>query len=105
MVILARKGLGTAMLKDSSFLRQWNTVMALAAHGAGRGVDDLAKEQAVGDKTIRRDLIVLRKAGFPLEETVGARGRKVWRRAAADLPPVDLNWQEAMSLYLARRFL
>ncbi len=85
------------MLKIPSFLRQWKTLLALAAHGAGRGVDELAEEHAVGDKTIRRDLVALRKAGFPLEETVGARGRKVWRLAAADLPPVDLNWQEAMT--------
>jgi predicted DNA-binding transcriptional regulator YafY len=93
------------MPKASAFLRQWNTLLAVAAHGDGRGVDELAKEHAVGDKTVRRDLVALRKAGFPLEETVGRRGRKVWKLAAADLPPVDLNWQEAMSLYLARRFL
>jgi proteasome accessory factor B len=92
------------MPKLSPFLRQWKTLLAVAA-GAGRSVDELAREHAVDLKTVRRDLVALRKAGFPLEETVGPRGRKVWKLATGDLPPVDLNWQEAMSLYLARRFL
>jgi predicted DNA-binding transcriptional regulator YafY len=67
----------SSMPKVSPFLRQWNTLLALAAHGGGRGVDELAEEHAVDTKTIRRDLVALRKAGFPLEETVGPRGRKV----------------------------
>jgi predicted DNA-binding transcriptional regulator YafY len=92
------------MSSASPLLRQWKLLMTLAGCEAGLGVYELSREYAVTDKTVRRDLILLRRAGFPLEEAVGPRGRKLWKIAAAELP-LALNWQEAMSLYLARRFL
>ncbi len=92
------------MLDPSPLLRQWNLLAALAEHQAGLGVEELARERDVGEKTIRRDLILLRRAGFPLVETRASHGRKLWRLAAA-APALDLDWQEAMSLYLARQFL
>lgn len=88
----------------SPLIRQWNVLMALAGSEAGRAVDELAREQGVGPKTIRRDLVLLRRAGFPLEEALAPRGRKLWKIAGGTLP-LSLNWQEAMSLELARRFL
>jgi predicted DNA-binding transcriptional regulator YafY len=37
----------------------------------------------VSDKTIRRDLDVLRQSGFPLIEVSGRRGLKTWRLVPA----------------------
>ncbi len=45
----------------------------------GVTVAEAVEATGAGDKTIRRDLIMLRKVGFDLEETVGEYGRKSWR--------------------------
>src|SRR5579872_2569110 len=81
-----------------SLYRQWKLLLVLAGDDNGRGVDELSRDNNVTDKTIRRDLALLRSAGFPIEETVGPRGRKLWKVAGAGLHPLSLNWQEALSL-------
>ena len=42
-------------------------------------MEEAAQAAGKDQKTIRRDLILLRKAGFDLEETVEDHGRKRWR--------------------------
>jgi predicted DNA-binding transcriptional regulator YafY len=93
------------MSDASPLLRQWKLLAGLAAHDAGRDVHEISREYGVGEKTIRRDLALLRRVGFPIEETPSDHGRKLWRLAASNGPPLAFNWQEAMSLYLACRFL
>ena len=93
------------MSETSPLLRQWKLLATLSAIDAGQTVHDLAREHVVTEKTIRRDLILLRRAGFPLEESLAEHGRKLWRLAVTNTLPLTLNWQEAMSLHLARRFL
>jgi proteasome accessory factor B len=94
------------MSGDASLVRQWKIVAALSARTTGETVANLAREHAVNNKTIRRDLVTLRRAGFPLVETVGDFGRKTWQLSPEQsLPPMTLNWLEAISLYLARQFL
>jgi predicted DNA-binding transcriptional regulator YafY len=93
------------MHDNSPLLRQWKVIMSFLARSDGISVQELAAEHAVNDKTIRRDLTLLRRSGFSLEETLSAHGRKLWRLSVATAPPLTLNWQEAMSLYLARRLL
>ncbi len=94
------------MNDKSQLVRQWQLLSVLSARPAGGTVAEFAREQEVGEKTIRRDLIALRQAGFPLEESLGDHGRKHWTIAPLDsLPSLSLNWMEAMSLYLGRRFM
>ena len=70
-------------------------------------IKELAQETSVDDRTIRRDLNTLRKAGFPLEERVSEHGRKHWKlvEAGADKVLIRFNWSEAVALYLGRRLL
>ncbi len=57
-------------------------------------------------KTIRRDLHTFQQAGFPLEESVGDHGRKNWKiRVGKEQPELGFALDEALALYLGRRFL
>ena len=59
-------------------------------------IRDLAAELRVDQQTIRRDLKTLKLLGFPLEETEGPRGRKVWRSPRNDgCPPLRFTFDEA----------
>ncbi len=92
------------MTDNSPFLRQWKLLSMMGSQPTGHGVEELARELSVGIKTIRRDLVMLQNAGFPLDEKRVEHGRKLWR-LTAPAPAVPINWEEALSLYLARRFL
>jgi len=60
-------------------IRQWKLLELLSSAPEGITVEEFAKAAGTCDKTIRRDLILLRKVGFDLDETVGAHGHKSWR--------------------------
>jgi predicted DNA-binding transcriptional regulator YafY len=60
-------------------IRQWKLLEVLSSAPEGIKVEEFAKAAGTCDKTIRRDLILLRKVGFDLDETVGAHGHKSWR--------------------------
>jgi predicted DNA-binding transcriptional regulator YafY len=94
------------MAETSALLRQWKILAALSSRAAHTTVRDLAREHAVSEKTICRDLAMLKRAGFPFEETLGDYGRKQLRLSPAKaLPALSLNWEEAIALWLARRFM
>ena len=60
-------------------IRQWKLLEVLTSAPEGITVEEFAKAAGTCDKTIRRDLILLRKVGFDLDETVGTHGHKSWR--------------------------
>ena len=60
-------------------IRQWKLLEVLSSAPEGITLEEFAKAAGTCDKTIRRDLILLRKVGFDLRETVGAHGHKSWR--------------------------
>jgi proteasome accessory factor B len=94
------------MPADPQIVRQWLLLKTLAVRHYGAAVRELAEELEVGEKTIRRDIDTLRGVGFPLEETVGERGRKVWRLpAGTSQPPLSFTFDELLAIYLGRRFL
>ena len=64
---------------DVPLIRQWRLLQLLATEPEGVAVREFAAEVGTSQKTIRRDLVMLRKAGFDLEPTVGRHGRKAWR--------------------------
>jgi hypothetical protein len=56
------------MLDRSPLQRQWLLLRTLSARKRGCTVTELSRDLEVSDKTIRRDLLVLRRVGFPLAE-------------------------------------
>jgi len=87
-------------------VRQWMLLRTLSARHGGASIGELVEEFAVSEKTIRRDLETFSAAGFPLEETVEQYGRKKWRLdAARTAPGMAFTFDEAVALYLGRRFL
>lgn len=86
--------------------RQWTLLRTLAARRFGATVKELAAEFGVGEKTIRRDLILLRDLGFPVEPDAGAHGRNHWRLTApTGLPDLTFDISEILALYLGRTLL
>ena len=94
------------MHDKTSLQRQWSLLKSLSARHYGITVREMAGEMGVSEKTIRRDLDVFRDVGFPLEETVGDFGRKRWRITHPGIqPPLSFRYDEALALYLGRKFL
>jgi proteasome accessory factor B len=91
---------------ESSLRRQWILLGMLRSRSLGASIRALAVELKVSQKTIRRDLDLLRTVGFPLEESVGQYKRKSWRMKAGNhQPPLSFTYEEAAALYLGRRWL
>ena len=68
-----------ATTPHSPLIRQWQLLEWLSSKPDGVSVREASEATGVDQKTIRRDLILLRKVGFDLEEVVGERGKKFWR--------------------------
>jgi proteasome accessory factor B len=97
---------GQAMERSSPLLRQWVLLKTLSSRRHGATVQELAAEVEVHEKTIRRDLALFLQAGFPLHEQRGPHGRKAWcLKTAAGHTEVSFALDEALALYLGRRFL
>ena len=93
------------MPDDPALVRQWRLIKILSGKRLGAGVRELAEELRVGEKTIRRDLQTFVEVGFPLEQTSGEHGRKTWSmQAGRDHPELNFALDEALALYLGRRF-
>lgn len=94
------------MAASSSLLRQWQILTLLSAAGGQATVRQLVERSGVCDKTIRRDLDLLKEVGFPLVEVVAERGRKHWQLAdGAGVVQLRFTLEEAAALYLGRQFL
>jgi predicted DNA-binding transcriptional regulator YafY len=91
---------------QSALVRQWTLLKLLDLRNGGKTVGQLAAELQVSDKTVRRDLLSLRTVGFPIDETRSEYGRKTYRLDPACGPPgLSFTFDEALALYLGRRFL
>ena len=94
------------MSDAASFSRQWLLLRKLCARFAAWSLQDLAREFSVSQKTISRDLNVLRGVGFPVCESTGRYGKKSWRcDTDSILSGLSLTFDEVAALYLGRRFL
>jgi hypothetical protein len=65
--------------EESPLARQWRLLKLLTFTPKGFTVKELVAVSGVSEKTIRRDLILLKESGFGLSEKVEEFGRKVWR--------------------------
>ena len=93
------------MSDDTALRRQWILLKALTSRRRELTVKEMAAEAGVCEKTIRRDLDLFRSLGIPVEESVGAHGRKSWRMKDAWGPPLAFDFEEAAALYVSRRLL
>jgi proteasome accessory factor B len=95
-----------AMADQLPLVRQWILLRKLCSSHYGITVQDMVHELGVSDKTIRRDLETFQAAGFPLTETVEEFGRKKWHIEEGKAEPgLNFAYDEAIALYLGRRFL
>ncbi|MFC1596571.1 helix-turn-helix transcriptional regulator [Planctomycetota bacterium] len=94
------------MAGQTPLVRQWILLRTRCARRQGVAVKELAAEMEVNEKTIRRDLETFQSAGFPIDEQAGAFGRKSylidprWSK-----PDIVFTFDEALALYLGRKFL
>lgn len=95
------------MAEATPLARQWMLLRMLAARRYGVTVDEAARDLGVTIRTIRRDLRLFQDLGFRLEESIGDFGLKRWRLQAdaSGTPVVGFAIDEALALYLGRRFL
>lgn len=94
------------MSRDETTLRrQWTLIRKLSASRLGLSVKEIAVELDVEPKTVRRYLNMFREIGFPIVEDVLARGLKKYRLDPDVGAPLSFSFDEAVALYLGRRFL
>ena len=87
--------LPVAMHDASPLLRQWSLLRAIASDREST-VKSLAATTGMSEKTIRRDVSLLRRVGFPIEERSGDYGRKTFFLIGQMLPrsnsPMTRHW-------------
>ena len=94
------------MPDQPAMMRQWILLRSLAARRHGATLRDLAADAAVSQKTILRDLELLRRLGFPLVFETAQHGQKRWKLdGQAGLAQLSFTLEEAAALYLGRQFL
>ena len=87
------------MKDDLTVIRQWRMLRMLGARRHGIVVGDMAHEFGVSGRTIRRDLQKLQAVGFPICETTGERGSKIWRLAEnAAVPQIAFSLGRSLRL-------
>ncbi len=94
------------MRRSEPLNRVLSLLRSLSNRSEGITLQQLAADLEVHPKTVRRALKALQAAGFSLEETVGAHGRKTWRiQTKEGLSQLSFTFDEALAIYLGRRLL
>lgn len=95
------------MARNSELIRQWETLREIDAARTGVGVARLAALRRVHQRTIRRDIDALCRAGFPLyDEKVN--GTPMWKlrgKPFRSLEETGLGLTELCALYFSRALL
>jgi predicted DNA-binding transcriptional regulator YafY len=95
------------MARNSEVIRQWEILRAIDAARSGIPLAKLASAHHVHQRTIRRDIEALSKAGFPLyDEKVD--GTTVWKLSGKPfrgLEETGLSVTELCALYFSRSVL
>jgi predicted DNA-binding transcriptional regulator YafY len=95
------------MARSSEVIRQWEILRAIDAARTGIPLAKLASAQGVHQRTIRRDIEALSKAGFPLYDEK-MDGTIVWKLSAKPfrgLEETGLSVTELCALYFSRSIL
>ena len=64
---------------ESTLVRQWRLLELLSSAYKGLTVKELTAASGKSEKTVRRDLALLKEVGFDVSETVEKQGRKLFR--------------------------
>jgi predicted DNA-binding transcriptional regulator YafY len=92
------------MARNAEVIRQWTLLKELEGSRTST-IDGLAERTGVTTRTIRRDLIALQEAGFPIYDDLGEDGRKYWRLDAKPFRALSDNGftlSELAALYFSR---
>ena len=92
------------MSESQQLLRQWRLLQLLEDSRIGIRLAELARQFEVSDRCIRRDVAVLKTAGFPLQEIIGDRGVKRWKMKPF-CEQLQFNYSDMIAVILSRRFL
>lgn len=84
--------------------RHFKLMTMLAESTDGMTLKELAEEFGVDQRTMRRNLSMLKKHGF-VHETTEAHGRKLWYAEKGPPKPAQFDADEAAALYLGYRHL
>lgn len=93
-------------MRGRKYSRHWLMLAYLLSSPEGRRIDEIAREVKCATQTVRRDLVRLQSAGFPIERQKSG-GRVVWLLSGEfrGLPPVPFGPLEAAVLALAEKRL
>jgi predicted DNA-binding transcriptional regulator YafY len=95
------------MARNTELIRQWEILREIDGARTGIAIAKLASTQRVHQRTIRRDIEALCKAGFPLyDEKVN--GTSMWKLRAHPfraLEETDLGLTELCALYFSRALI
>ena len=95
------------MARSTEVIRQWEILRAIDGARHGIGIPKLAAEFGVHQRTIRRDLEALCRAGFPLfDDKVNGTSR--WRltdKPFKDLERLGMGLTELCALYISHAML
>jgi predicted DNA-binding transcriptional regulator YafY len=92
------------MARNTALIRQWEILRAIDGARNGIGIGKLAAERGVCQRTIRRDLEALCRAGFPLydDKVTGTSMWKLGARPFGRLEETGLSITEMSALYFSR---
>jgi predicted DNA-binding transcriptional regulator YafY len=95
------------MARNAELIRQWDILRAIDAAHVGIAIPKLAAVHGVHQRTIRRDLEALSKAGFPLydERINGTTKWKLRAKPFRGLEDTGLSVTELCALYFCRSML
>jgi predicted DNA-binding transcriptional regulator YafY len=99
--------LAAVMARSAEVIRQWQVLRAIDAARNGVPIPKLASAYGVHQRTIRRDIQALSKAGFPLYDD-NVAGTIVWKLSAKPfrgLEETGLSVTELCALYFSRSIL
>lgn len=95
------------MARSTEVIRQWEILRAIDSVRHGIGIAKLAAELGVHQRTVRRDLDALSRAGFPLFDQK-INGTSLWKleaRPFRGLEDMGLGLMELCALYFSRTLL
>jgi len=93
-------------MKDTEqFQRRWRLYQHLSRLPEGESLIELAGRFEVSSKTIQRDIAALRDVGLEVIEVTERFGLKRWRVKPDTTRVPNLLWDEAVAIYLGRKFL
>lgn len=95
------------MARNTELIRQWQILREIDGSRNGVSIAKLAQDRDVHQRTIRRDLEALQKAGFPLYD-LKVNGSSLWKMQPNALKGLgDTTWSvtELCALYFSRTMM